>query len=566
MDGESTLERGAVVSLAALGCAGLLGWIVAASGHPMWGFVAWVLGTAGGVWASIRFQRPALARTLAELTRDVDDYPDHPQAPLLAEIRDLMGRVEGHGRAVRDVVRKLQEHATLIAWVVDTLNQAVSRARNSLGSMQGAMGHVGEHAGEVLRASHQGGEFIKVMGTSTEELFESAETLNRSVEDATASVVQIHGALAGVQHGVHLLSEASDRTTEFIAQVGEAMGGIRERVEQSLNLSHKVEASARRGREVVVGVGEGVGAIRQSSEAMVQAVQALGTQSHEIEGVLGIITDVAEETSLLSLNAAILAAQAGEKGAAFGVVADQIRSLARRTRESTKHIEELVRGIQANIAEANQGLTASLNAVEEGEEMGREAVRQLGLVEEAVADSVDQAGQISQASQEQDEKARTMVSAAGEVNDSLHQVAENLSQSIQEMDRINALIQSLAGLSHSVHAATENHRETGWKTAELMGSFSGQVAGIDTLLEKQRETASDLEAALASVTESSESTQESRTTLHSIVNELVEQFDDLREEVGRLLVTREEEHESSPEDAEPEPSVDLFEALPQRSE
>jgi methyl-accepting chemotaxis protein len=429
----------------------------------------------------------------------------------------------------------------MVAWVIDTLNQAVSGARQSLDSMQGAVGRVGEHAGEVLRASQQGGEFIEAMGASTEELFQGAETLNSSVEDATASVVQIHGALAGVQQGVALLSETSDRTTEFIAQVGQAMGDIRERAEHSLGLSQRVETSARRGREVVGKVGAGVDAIRTSSEAMVQSVQALGRQSQEIEGVLAIITDVAEETGLLSLNAAILAAQAGEKGAAFKVVADQIRSLARRTRESTKHIEEIVRGIQSNIAEANAGLVANLEAVEEGGEMGREAVRQLEQIEGAVVESVGQADQISQASHEQDEKARAMVSAAGEVNNSLHQVAENLGQSIQEMERIQTLIQSLGALSQSVHAATDQHRQMGWKTSELMGSFSSQVEGIHALVDRQRETSCDLDGALGQVAESAESTEESRATLHSIVNELVKQSDELQEEVGGLWGVREED-------------------------
>ena len=76
---------------------------------------------------------------------------------------------------------------------------------------------------------------------------------------------------------------------------------------------------------------------------------------------------------------------------------------------------------------------------------------------------------------------------------------------------------------------------------------------------------SDKGDVIASVTESSDSVQESRTTLHSIVNELVAQFDDLREEVERLLVTEEEADESNPADTEPEPSGELVEALARRS-
>jgi methyl-accepting chemotaxis protein len=400
--------------------------------------------------------------------------------------------------------------------------------------MQEAMGRVAEHAGEVLSASQKGSALIETMGERTEELFQSADTLNSAVEDATSSVVEIHQALSGVQQGVALLSEASDRTTQFISQVGGAMGAIRERTDQSLAVAQKVEDHARRGRETVAQVGVGVEEIRKSSLAMAQSVHALGEQSREIEGVLGIITDVAEETNLLSLNAAILAAQAGEKGAAFAVVADQIRSLAHRTRESTKHIEELIRGIQANIVEANLGLARNMEAVDDGGEMGREAVRQLELIEGAVAESVEVMRRIAQAAQEQDEKSQAMVDAAGEVNTSLHTVAQNLGHSTHEMDRIQALIQSLAALSEALHGASEEHRDTGWKTRELMGSLSTQVEGIHGLVDRQSQTAGSLDQALGQVAESSDSTRESLATIHSIVNDLVAQSDRLQEEVQGL--------------------------------
>ncbi len=526
--------------LLAVAVGGVVGWGLAASGLAAAGLGALALGVLGALALGLGRATPR-PTSLAGFVREAQGDPDHPLAPLAADIEALVARVDGHGQAIRAVVRRLQEHATLVAWVIDTLNHAVGEARESLATMQRAAGRVEEHAGEVFAASQKGVSFLDTMGGSTEELFQGAESLNRSVEDATASVIQIHGALSGVQQGVALLSDASDRTTDFIAQVGRAMGSIREGTDQSLELARGVEAYARRGREVVVRAGAGIDAIRRSSRSMVQSVEGLTRQSQEVEGVLGIITDVAEETALLSLNAAILAAQAGEKGAAFAVVADQIRSLARRTRESTKHIEGLVRGIQANIAETNAGLGASLAAVEEGDALGREAVHQLELIEGSVAESLTRARRIAEAAQGQDEKSRAMVSAAGEVNESLHHVAENLGQSLVEMDRIQALIQALSALSQSVRAATEEHRRTGWKTLELMASFTTQVEGIHGLVDGQRDTSNRLEAALAQVADSGDSTGESLETIHAIVNELVAQSDGLREEVRALLPVPEEE-------------------------
>lgn len=530
---------------AALAGGGAAGWALAWAGWPWVGALCWAGGAAAGVYGVSRDRGTPEAEHIADLLRAASADADHPQAAVAAEIRRLLDGVEASGASIRNVVRHLQEHATLVAWVIDSLNEAVSGARASLGSMHEAMARVADHAGQVLSASLQGSAFIEDMGVRTEELYQSADTLNRAVEEATDSIEQVHEALSGVQHGVALLSESSDRTTQFISQVGGAMGAIRERTEQSLGVAKKVEAHARRGRETVSRLGEGVEEIRRSSEAMMQSVRALSLQSREIEGVLGIITDVAEETGLLSLNAAILAAQAGEKGAAFAVVAGQIRSLAHRTRESTKHIEDLIRGIQNNITDANLALAHNIEAVEDGGAMGQEAVHQLELIEGAVAESVDLVGRIAQAAGEQDEKSRAMVDAAGEVNSSLHAVAQNLGQSIHEMDRIQALIQSLAALSEAVRTASEEQRGTGRKTRELMGSLSTQVEGIHAVVDRQTQTAAALDQALGQVAESSESTGESLGTIHTIVNDLVTQSDGLQEEVRSLS------EGSSPGDAEP---------------
>jgi methyl-accepting chemotaxis protein len=532
MDVEARTKAMPVAALGVAALGGLVGIGLAWGGRLLPGLTVWTACAVGGVAALWWARSAPLARTLPQLVAQIEGDADHPQAGLMREVRGLIGRVEAHGLSVREVVRQVQEHATLIAWVIDTLNRAVANARDSLASMQAAMERVGEHAGEVLVASQKGVANLDSMGSSTEELFEGAETLNRSVEEATASVMQINGALSAVLQGVSLLSEASDRTTEFVAQVGKAMGDIRGRIDQNLSLAQKVEESARRGREVVERVGRGVRAIRSTSEEMVNSIHALGQQSHEIEGVIGIITDVAEETSLLSLNAAILAAQAGDQGAAFGVVAEQIRSLARRTRDSTKHVEELIRGIQSNITQANLGLAANLEAVEEGEEMGREATRQLELIAGAVDESVGQSREIVRAAQETDEKSATMVNAAGEVNESLHRVAETLTESLREMDRVQHLIQSLAALSQSVRAATARHREVGRSTADLIGSFTHEVEGIQGLLTGQDRTASELGTALGEVHESSDSTRESLDALHALLKELVLQADGIREEVG----------------------------------
>jgi len=524
-------------------------------GRSRWPVAAWVAGGLGVVGAGLAWagfgpvgvgvavaglaaglvpgRGVTAPGSLAELLDLAQADPDGPSAPLADELQERFRRLDTHGDAIRDVVRKLQEHATLLGWVIDTLAESVRGSRDGLRTMGDAGERVWQRAERVREASSQGLAFMDTLSQSTEELFSGAETLNRSVEEATASIAQIYGALREIHGNVDRVSEASDRTTAFVAQVGRAMGEIRRRIDRSLALFQEVESSAGGGKDAVRRVGEGIDRIRGASENLGRAVQALGEQSREIEGILAVITEVAEETGLLSLNAAILAAQAGEKGAAFAVVADQIRSLARRTRENAAQIGELIRGVQANIAEANRGLAESLEAVEEGRGLGAKAEDEIEQIERAVTAAVEEAREIAGAAQTQDEQARAMVSAADEVNASLHRVAENLDQGMQEMDRVQALNQTLAALSQSLRAAADSHRDTGRETAELMASFAREVEEIGSLLEDQRRAAVALEGHLNAVAESGESASESLLGFHDIVRTLVAEADGLRADTAR---------------------------------
>lgn len=484
------------------GAGGVAAWALAWAGQPWGGAVCLAVGVAGALWWEGRRETGAgQVGSLAGVRAAVEADPSHPCAPLAEEVRRLTELVEQSGAALAAAAGPLLGHAAVGTQGVDQWEQAVDGVRAHGVSARDGFERVARQAGDVLGEGARGVEWMEVLGERNKDLLQSAETLSAAVGEVQSSVEQVHGNLYGVQQGVALLAEASDRTTDFISQVGGAMGSIRERTGQSLAMTEKVEEHARRGRSTVARVGAGVDEIRKASEAMVESVQALGEQSKEIEGILAIITDVAEETGLLSLNAAILAAQAGESGAAFAVVADQIRSLAHRTRESTKNIEELVRGIQTNITGANRGLERSLDAVSDGRAMGDEAARQLELIERAVVDSVEHVRRIAESAQEQDEKAHAMVEAAGEVNTNLHHVADALGVSIAEMDRIQFGIHSLTTLADSVRGATEEHGQIGRTTRDLLVSLSARVEGIRELAQGRAGTGESLSLTLAALSE-----------------------------------------------------------------
>jgi methyl-accepting chemotaxis protein len=178
----------------------------------------------------------------------------------------------------------------------------------------------------------------------------------------------------------------------------------------------KAAAMARQGGEIVEGTLTKIRAVSESVGQTAEQVQALGQRSDQIGEIIGVIDEIAGQTNLLALNAAIEAARAGEQGRGFAVVADEVRKLAERTSRATKEIAQMIQGIQAETRSAVQAMQAGTDQVEQGLNTTAQAgaaLREIIKMAEQVGEMVTQ---IATASTEQS-------SATEEVSSSVEQIS-----------------------------------------------------------------------------------------------------------------------------------------------
>jgi methyl-accepting chemotaxis protein len=131
------------------------------------------------------------------------------------------------------------------------------------------------------------------------------------------------------------------------------------------------------------------------------AITSLGEQSHQISNIVNVIKEIADQTNLLALNAAIEAARAGEQGRGFAVVADEVRKLAERTAQSTQEIAAMIQGIQGSTDDAVGGMAQGIACVDEGVEMVGQAGSSMERIQEGVQKVLSSVGDISVALKEQ---------------------------------------------------------------------------------------------------------------------------------------------------------------------
>lgn len=331
----------------------------------------------------------------------------------------------------------------LLAFVIiHNINQAVTELNRSLGSLA--------QRDLTARANYRG----------TDEFGMIAGNLNRMADELNRVIMEIGGATAQVATAAEEASAVTLQTsrgldqqrqsTELVVTAMHQMSATVRDVARSTNdaaaLSSQVNDHAAQGREEIR---QTVALIQQLSEQARETAKTIGevkNESASISSVIDVIRGIAEQTNLLALNAAIEAARAGEQGRGFAVVADEVRSLAQKTQESTGYIQNMVSNLQSGSDKATQSMDTTLATAESGSARVVRAGDLLAEIAEGVAGINDRNIQIASAAEEQSSVAEDINHNVLSINEVAIQVsagAEQTATTSHELARLAEKLQAL---------------------------------------------------------------------------------------------------------------------------
>lgn len=318
---------------------------------------------------------------------------------------------------------------------------------------------------ELITAIHevtQGNLKVSIEGTSrTDEVGELSRGFSMMLEFLKR---QTHQVMDGVNHLAASISQISATAAQLAASSAETATSISEitatveEVRQSARLSHdkgkqvaeKSELLAhisQEGRRATGDVLGGLQRIREEMDFVAESVMRLSDQGQSIGDIIDVVRDLADQVNLLSVNAAIEAAKAGEHGKGFAVVAQEMRSLADQSKEATEQVKQILSEIQKATSSAVMAIERGTKAVAAGLELGQrtgEAIERLG---QGVEEASDSALQIASSSQEQVVGMEQLVLAVQNIREASAQNTEGARQlegAVRDLERLSVSLREVS--------------------------------------------------------------------------------------------------------------------------
>ncbi len=345
------------------------------------------------------------------------------------QMRGNTSRFEGGWRSFIEGINSILEA------IVNPINEA-SRVLNLLAGGDLSVRMEGEYKGDYAKIKEDVNKLADSLNTAIGNVAQNAESLAIAASEISSSTEEL---AAGAD-------EQNIQVNDIVTSMDEMSKTIMDSTQHATTVAQSAQEAGRKAREggkIVNETVEGMIRIAEIVMKSAETIKALGRSSHEIGEIVKVINDIAEQTNLLALNAAIEAARAGEQGRGFAVVADEVRKLAEKTTKATKEIEAMIKNIQLDTKDAVDSIEEGTKEVEKGKDLACKAGKSLDEIIEDVEKVAEVINYLATASEQQSTTSELITKNIENISNVSTQAAEGTRRISQAAEDLYRLTESL---------------------------------------------------------------------------------------------------------------------------
>lgn len=471
-------------------------------------------------------------------------FDGETEISLLADnFNSMMERLSGAIAKVHSSLSELRNISATIAQLSEKgvksaalQSEGLKKTSTAIREINHSITDVSTSVVTLSRLSSSNSTSMTEMSQSLASTTQHMESLVSSVEEVSSSIMEMASAIRQIEDNAAILKKDTSITASLVIEMDNAIKQIGSQAIDTSIIAENVKKDAEAGCLSVDATIDGINEIKTSSNTTFDAIENLSKRVANIGRILSVIDEVAEQTNLLALNASIIAAQAGERGKSFSVVAVEIKDLAKRTGSHTREISEIILGVKEETERAVKAISISEKRISEGSELSHKSGEALRKIANGIQAASSHMIEISKTSLSQAEASTSMQQAMGRVAEMVEQIAHSMREQSHGSELITSAVARMRNTTQGVMYSISSHQNSATQVINASEQINEMVTEICEASIQQSSSADRIGESLKDFEESTEVHVTSTLVMDEILIKLAKQIDILQEEMGRFKV------------------------------